>query len=85
MQQDNFRVHAAGESLGGKTLQSVYRRSNSVERWLEVKVQVLPAAAEAAAEILRMHGAPNGVVLDEEPAVVPLRHTIPRMNGWKDA
>ena len=78
MQQDNFRVHTAGESLSGKTLQSVYRRSNSVERWLEVKVQVLPAAAEAAAEILRMHGAPNGVVLDEEPAVVTITAYYPQ-------
>ena len=78
MQQDNFRVHAAGESLSGKTLQSVYQRSNSVERWLEVKVQVLPAAAEAAAEILRMHGAPNGVVLDEEPAVVTITAYYPQ-------
>ena len=49
-----------------------------MERWLEVKVQVLPAAAEAAAEILRMHGAPNGVVLDEEPAVVTITAYYPQ-------
>jgi hypothetical protein len=49
-----------------------------VERWLEVKVQVLPAAAEAAAEILRMCGAPNGVVVDEQPEAVTITAYYPQ-------
>jgi ribosomal protein L11 methyltransferase len=49
-----------------------------VEQWLEVRVQVLPAAAEAAAEILRTQGAPNGVVVDEEPEAVTITAYYPK-------
>lgn len=49
-----------------------------MEQWLEVSVQVTREAAEAAAEIMRIAGAPNGVALDEEAAGVRISAYYPK-------
>ena len=48
-----------------------------MEQWLEVSVQVKPAATEAAAEILRVHGAPNGVAIDDPAVISALKIQVP--------
>lgn len=49
-----------------------------MERWLEVSVQVTQEAAEAATEILRLNGAPNGVAFDDGPKAATITAYYPQ-------